>query len=154
MIGRPRVSPLAPIVASLLFGVSCGQVQTAGTDQPVTIRLSTGFVSGNFRPFSEALAKGYGQLMPDVRIQQVDTTGSLVPDQQAGTAQALYASVTGGIGLGGAMLIAGPLYASYGGRAYWAMAIIAAVALAASLALRRMAQPHSAGSGGETSAPS
>ena len=57
--------------------MSCGQVQTAGTDQPVTIRLSTGFKSGNFRPFSEALAKGYGQLMPDVRIQQVDTTGSL-----------------------------------------------------------------------------
>jgi PPP family 3-phenylpropionic acid transporter len=77
----------------------------------------------------------------------------VVPDQQAGTAQALYASVTGGIGLGGAMLIAGPLYASYGGRAYWAMAIIAAVALASSLALRRMAQPHSAGSGGDTSAP-
>ena len=43
---------------------------------------------------------------------------------------------------------------SYGGRAYWAMAVIAAVALAASLALWRMAQPHSAGSGGETSAPS
>jgi PPP family 3-phenylpropionic acid transporter len=77
----------------------------------------------------------------------------VVPDQQAGTAQALYASVTGGIGLGGAMLIAGPLYASYGGRAYWAMAIIAAAALASSLALRRMAQPHSAGSGGDTSAP-
>jgi len=77
-----------------------------------------------------------------------------VPDQQSGTAQALYASVTGGIGLGGAMLIAGPLYASYGGRAYWAMAIMAAVALAASLALQRMAQPHSVGWGGETSAPS
>ena len=78
----------------------------------------------------------------------------VVPDQQSGTAQALYASVTGGIGLGGAMLIAGPLYASYGGRAYWAMAIMAAIALAASLALRHMAQPHSAGLGGETSAPS
>jgi MFS transporter, PPP family, 3-phenylpropionic acid transporter len=78
----------------------------------------------------------------------------MVPDQQAGTAQALYASVTGGIGLGGAMLIAGPLYASYGGRAYWAMAIMAAVALAAGVALRRVAQPQSAGSGGETSARS
>jgi len=77
MIKRPRVSPLAPIVVSLMFGVSCGQVQTAGTDQAVTVRLSTGFKSGNFRPFSEALAKGYAELMPDVRIQQVDTSGSL-----------------------------------------------------------------------------
>ena len=63
--------------------------------------------------------------------------GRFVPDRQSGTAQALYASVTGGIGLGGAMLIAGPLYADYGGRGYWAMAIIAAVGLAASLMLWR-----------------
>ena len=54
---------------------------------------------------------------------------------QAGTAQALYASVTGGIGMGGAMLLAGPLYADYGGRAYWAMAVLAAIGLAASLVL-------------------
>jgi PPP family 3-phenylpropionic acid transporter len=77
-----------------------------------------------------------------------------VPERQAGTAQALYASVTGGLGLGGAVLIAGPLYADYGGRAYWAMAVMATVALAASLTLRRAAQPQSAGSGGYTSAPS
>jgi PPP family 3-phenylpropionic acid transporter len=77
-----------------------------------------------------------------------------VPDQQAGTAQAIYASVTGGIGLGAAMLIAGPLYASYGGRGYWAMAVMAAIGLAAVLVLRRITQPHNAGAGGETSAPS
>ena len=75
--------------------------------------------------------------------------GRFVPDRQSGTAQALYASVTGGIGLGGAMLIAGPLYADYGGRAYWAMAIMAVVALVASLVLwRATAQPQSAASGG------
>lgn len=77
MIVRPHVASLAPIIASLMFALSCGQVQSAATEQPVTIRLSTGFRSGNFRPFSEALAKGYGQLMPDVRIQHVDTSGSL-----------------------------------------------------------------------------
>jgi PPP family 3-phenylpropionic acid transporter len=75
--------------------------------------------------------------------------GRFVPDRQSGTAQALYASVTGGIGLGGAMLIAGPLYADYGGRAYWAMAVMAVVALVASLVLwRATAQPQSAASGG------
>jgi PPP family 3-phenylpropionic acid transporter len=78
--------------------------------------------------------------------------GRFVPEGQSGTAQALYASVTGGIGLGGAMLIAGPLYADYGGRAYWAMAVLAGVALAASLTLLRLrwagAQPQSSGAGG------
>jgi PPP family 3-phenylpropionic acid transporter len=83
-----------------------------------------------------------------------------VPEGHNGTAQALYASVTAGIGLGGAMLIAGRLYAAYGGQAYWAMAVLAAVGLAAGLVLLRMArgegvpQPHSSASGGYTSAPS
>ena len=72
-----------------------------------------------------------------------------VPEGQAGTAQALYASVVGGVGMGAAMLLAGPLYAEFGGRAYWAMAALAAVSLAAAIALRRLwsrevgAQPHS-----------
>lgn len=66
-----------------------------------------------------------------------------VPETQTGTAQALYASMTGGIAMGGTMLAAGPLYAAYGGRAYWAMAVVAAAALAASLALLR-AKPRAA----------
>lgn len=69
--------------------------------------------------------------------------GRAVPQVQAGTAQALYASVTGGIAMGGAMLLAGPLYAAYAGRAYWAMAALAAVGLIASLVLLK-AKPRSA----------
>ena len=68
-------------------------------------------------------------------IGAIHFIGRAVPETQAGTAQALYASVTGGIAMGGAMLVAGPLYAAYAGRAYWAMAALAAVALAASLVL-------------------
>ena len=68
--------------------------------------------------------------------------GRAVPQVQAGTAQALYASVTGGIAMGGAMLLAGPLYAAYAGRAYWAMAALAAVGLIASLVLLK-AKPRS-----------
>jgi MFS transporter, PPP family, 3-phenylpropionic acid transporter len=60
-----------------------------------------------------------------------------VPEAQAGTAQSLYASVTGGIAMGSATLLSGPLYAAFAGRGYWAMALIAAIALAASLALWR-----------------
>jgi PPP family 3-phenylpropionic acid transporter len=61
--------------------------------------------------------------------------GRAVPETQAGTAQALYASVTGGLAMGGAMLVTGPLYAAYAGRAYWAMAALAAVGLIAGLVL-------------------
>jgi PPP family 3-phenylpropionic acid transporter len=60
-----------------------------------------------------------------------------VPDAQAGTAQALYASITGGIATGGVTLMAGPIYAGFGGRVYWAMASVAAAALLAALALAK-----------------
>ena len=59
-----------------------------------------------------------------------------VPEWQAGTAQAVYATVTAGIGMGGAMLIAGPLYGEWGGRTYLLMAGLALIGLAAGLVLR------------------
>ena len=68
---------LVLLLPSLVFTVSCGQVQSATTEKPVTIRMSTGFPTGNFRPFSEALVKGYARMMPDVRIEPVETRGSV-----------------------------------------------------------------------------
>ena len=53
-----------------------------------------------------------------------------VPPAEAATAQALYASVTAGIGLGLATLAAGPLYAAFGGKAYLAMALLCVLGLA------------------------
>lgn len=60
----------------------------------------------------------------------------LVPPAASGTAQALYASVTSGIGLGFATVAAGPLYAQMGGQAYLAMAVLALLGLWATLVLR------------------
>ncbi len=60
-----------------------------------------------------------------------------VPEGQHGTAQALHASVTAGIAMGGATLAAGQLYAAWAGAAYLAMALIAAVGCLAGLALWR-----------------
>ena len=74
-------------------------------------------------------------------IGAIHYMGRAVPDSQGGTAQALYASVTGGIALGGAMLISGPLYATWGGGAYWAMALIAAIGFAAAVWLTSRAGP-------------
>ena len=72
-----RACSIAAFVSLPALAASCGGTQLAGTEKPLTIRLSTGFPSGNFRPFSEALVKGYARLMPDVRIAQVETRGSL-----------------------------------------------------------------------------
>jgi len=70
--------PSITLVALLGCVVGCSRVQSATTTaEPITIRLSTGFATGNFRPFSEALVKGYRELMPDVRVQAVETSGSL-----------------------------------------------------------------------------
>ena len=87
MIVRPRAPVEEPliwlaaliviVVPLLVFAAACGRVQSASTEQPATIRMSTGFPSGNFRPFSEALVKGYAQLMPDIRIEPIDTRGSV-----------------------------------------------------------------------------
>ncbi len=63
---------------SLVAALSCNRVQTAGSSRnPVTIRMTTGSATGNFRPFSEALAKGYTELMPDIRMESIGTPGSV-----------------------------------------------------------------------------
>jgi PPP family 3-phenylpropionic acid transporter len=61
----------------------------------------------------------------------------IVPPAQAGTAQALYASVTHGIAMGLATLLAGRLYPEAGGLSYLAMAATAALGMAAALAICR-----------------
>ncbi|WP_162906892.1 MFS transporter [Algihabitans albus] len=49
--------------------------------------------------------------------------GRNVPDAQAGTAQALYATAVGSLGVGSLMFAAGWLYGSFGAGAYFAMAL-------------------------------
>ena len=60
-----------------------------------------------------------------------------IPEAAGGTAQALYATIASGVFQGAATLLSGVLYASYGGGAYLAMAIVAALGLAATLVLGR-----------------
>lgn len=60
-----------------------------------------------------------------------------VPPEQAGTAQSVYALVTGGVGMVVATNLAGNTYLAYGGGTYWAMAIVASVGALALLALAR-----------------
>lgn len=60
-----------------------------------------------------------------------------VPASEAATAQALYASVTSGIGLGLATFLSGPVYTAAGGRAYAVMAVLGVIGTVAMLVMMR-----------------
>ncbi len=60
-----------------------------------------------------------------------------IPEHQAGTAQGLYSLMTGGLVMALSTQVAGIAYATTGGRAYAAMAVIAAVSLVATILLYR-----------------
>jgi len=60
-----------------------------------------------------------------------------VPESQQGTGQALYSAVTTGIAMGGAMLVAGQIYAIWLGKAFLAMAVLAAFGSLCALVLQR-----------------
>jgi TRAP transporter TAXI family solute receptor len=72
-----RVLSISALFSLLWLASGCGPVQSAGGDDRRTIRVSTGFPTGNFRPFSEALVRGYTRLLPDLHIQPVETPGSV-----------------------------------------------------------------------------
>jgi MFS transporter, PPP family, 3-phenylpropionic acid transporter len=61
----------------------------------------------------------------------------VVPASQAGTAQALHASLGAGLSIGVLTLVSGPLFGAFGGGGYWAMAALCALALPASVMLGR-----------------
>ncbi|MFZ2006729.1 MAG: MFS transporter [Stellaceae bacterium] len=62
-----------------------------------------------------------------------------VPPNAAASAQALYSGASSGIGSGLVMLVAGALYAQYGGRAYLFMAALSALGLIGAALLARSA---------------
>jgi PPP family 3-phenylpropionic acid transporter len=60
-----------------------------------------------------------------------------VPQRLGATAQGLYAAIVGGVGLGGATLAAGPLYAVLGGHGFLVMAGLSAAGFLIGLRLAR-----------------
>ena len=63
-----------------------------------------------------------------------------IPENASGTAQGLYAACSAGIAMGAAILASGPLYAAFGGYAYFAMAALSLVSLAGAILLSRQWQ--------------
>jgi PPP family 3-phenylpropionic acid transporter len=67
-----------------------------------------------------------------------------LPPGQAATAQTLHSSLGTGLAMGALTLLAGPLYARFGGDAFWAMAALCAAALPFALGLRAALRRHGA----------
>jgi PPP family 3-phenylpropionic acid transporter len=79
----------------------------------------------------------HGLTFGAAHLGAVHYIAAAVPPHLAGTAQALYASVTSGIAMGAATLLAGELYASVAAGAYLAMSAMSLLGLAAVLLLLR-----------------
>lgn len=93
------------LVLSVLWLVSCERGRAEVAHHPPIIRISAGVPTGTFGPFSDALVRGYAQLLPDVRIEFVDKPGSV---------RNLEALENGAVDLGLAQ--AGIAYMAYNGR--------------------------------------
>ena len=97
---------LHALVLSMLFCVaSCERSRAQVQQASPIIRISAGVATGTFGPFSDALVHGYKQLLPDLRIELVDTPGSV---------RNLEALENGSVDLGLAQ--AGIAYMAYNGR--------------------------------------
>ena len=138
-----RLWAISIVVEVALFAYSRAVVERIGAVQLIAL----GGAAGVVRWFVMGLDPGLLLLVP-LQVLHVFTFGAAhlgavhfiartVPEGQAGKGQALYAAVTGGLGMGMAVMLAGSLYADFGGRAYWAMAAMAGVSLVASLVLLR-----------------
>ena len=84
---------------------SCENSRAEVAQHPATIRISAGVPTGTFGPFSNALVRGYRELLPDLRIEHVDVPGSV---------RNLDALERGRVDLGLAQ--AGIAYMAYNGR--------------------------------------
>lgn len=150
-----RAQGLSPIAASGLWAIGVvAEIGLFAFSGPVVRRLGAatlvlaGALAAVVRWLAMAFDPPLGPLMAlqalhgltygAAHLGAVHLMAATVPRAQAGTAQALYASVTSGLALGGATLISGRLYPELGGKAYLAMAALALVGVVASFGLVRM----------------
>lgn len=137
---------IAVIAEIMVFTFSATLMRRFGAAQLIVVAAAAAVVRWIAMGFDPALTwlvvlqLLHGLTFGAAHVGAIHFMGRTVPESQTGTSQALYASVTGGIAMGAAMLSAGSLYATFAGRGYWAMAIIAAVGLAAALALTRVSR--------------
>ena len=126
-----------------LFAFSGTVVRTCGPALLIAAGALAGVVRWSAMAFDPPLATLvmlqalHGLTYGATHIGAVHYISASVPPALAGTAQALYASVTAGIAMGLATLLAGQLYGASGALAYLAMAGLSLAGLVAGLLLLR-----------------
>ena len=126
-----------------LFAFSGAAVRTVGAAGLIALGAAAGVVrwlAMSMDPdFSAlvALQALHGLTYGATHLGTVHMISTIVPVEQSGTAQSLYSSATSGIAMALATLLAGKLFPAYGGGAYLAMAMLAAVGVAACLMMMR-----------------
>src|SRR4029453_10093765 len=103
-VGRARLLLLAGLAAALRWGVMA-------FDPPLLV----------LGPLQTLHAMSFGA----AHVDAIHFLTQVVHEERAATAQGVYAAAVAGIALGSATLASGPLYASFGGAAYGAMALLA-----------------------------
>ncbi len=130
------------IAEIVLFAFSGAVVRAIGAAGLLLAGALAAIVRWTFMAFDPALPALvalqalHGLTFGATHLGAVHFIAANVPVAQAGTAQALHSSVTAGIAMGLATLLASRLYPELGGRAYLAMAMLSVAGLAAALALR------------------
>ena len=150
-----RAQGISPVAASLLWsvgvaaeiglfaysGLVVGRLGAVGLMLAAAVAALLRWVVMAFDPPLAVLLPLqalHGLTYGAAHLGAVHFIGATVPESQVGTAQGLYSTVTSGIAMGLATLVAGWLYPRYGGLSYLAMAGLGLIGSAASIALLRV----------------
>lgn len=130
----------------LLFAFSARVVARIGAVPLILLGAAAGILRWAIMGFSPPLAALvplqvlHGFTYGASHLGAIHFIAAAIEDKQAGTAQALYATITAGAAMGGAMLLAGWLYGRSGGESYWAMALLSLISGILCLWLLRLGQ--------------
>lgn len=132
------------IAEVLLFAVSGRVIAACGTARLLTLAGIAASVRWAAMAFEPPLwATGLLQILHALtfgaaHLAAIHFLTHAVPEDRAATAQGVYAAVVAGLVMGGATVASGPLYRSFGGEGYAAMAVVALMGAASAFGLMRL----------------
>lgn len=139
------------VIEVALFAVSGRVVALAGAVGLLVLGGAAALVRWSVMAFDPALwvlvalQLMHGVTFGATHLGAMHVIERIVPPTQAGSAQALHATVTSGVAMGLALYLAGRLYGPFGGASYLAMAALGAIGLGAALQLGRALKCSAAG---------